>query len=201
MYRILLVEPMSLFRAALAAVLSAEDDLEVVAELARITEAVLVAQAVRPDVTVIDLDLLTNGHLAVVHQLTETLPECAVVALAGPTMTEGTHQALKRHVRGFVGKDTAPGQVAECIRQVAAGARFIDPVLAVAALAAPHNPLTVREQEILRVAASGLPSVEIGAQLHLSAGTVRNYLSAIMTKTGARNRLEAVHIAQEAGWL
>ena len=97
--------------------------------------------------------------------------------------------------------DAKPAEVVDCIRQVAGGARFIDPVLAVAALAAPRNPLTAREQEILRVAASGLPSVEIAAQLHLSAGTVRNYLSVIMNKTGARNRLEAVHIAQEAGWL
>jgi two-component system response regulator DesR len=121
--------------------------------------------------------------------------------LAGPGLTEAVHEALDKHVQGFVGTDTAPHQLTEYVRRVAAGERVIDPVLAVAALSAPHNPLTAREREVLRLAGTGSSSAEIAARLHLSAGTVRNYLSAIMHKTGARNRLEAFRIAEEAGWL
>jgi two-component system response regulator DesR len=201
MFRVLLVEQTNLFRAALAAVLSKEDDLDVVAQLGRITETELIARAVRPDVAVIDIDLLTDENAAIAGRLNEALPDCAILALAGPDLTEAVHEALDSHVRGFVGKDTPPSQLAQYIRQVAAGERVIDPTLAVAALSAPRNPLTAREREILRIAASGVPSAEIGAQLYLSAGTVRNYLSAIMHKTGARNRLEAVRIAEEGGWL
>jgi two-component system response regulator DesR len=200
-FRILLVQQMNLFRAALAAVLSNEDDLDVVAQLARIKETIPIAQAVKPDVAVIDLDLLANGDLVIAGHLNEALPSCALIVLAGPDMTQTTHEALNKHVRGFVGKDTPPSQLIEWIRQVATGERVIDPTLAVAALSAPRNPLTAREQEVLRVAALGVPSPEIAARLHLSVGTVRNYLSAIMHKTGARNRLEAVRIAEEAGWM
>jgi two-component system response regulator DesR len=192
---------MNLFRAALAAVLSREDDLEVVAELARLTELVPIAQVVRPDVTVIDLELLTDGGLTVVSRLAAAVPRCAVVVLAGTTLTEATHHALGGHVHGFVGKNIPPTQLAEYIRRVAAGERIIDPVLAVAALTGPRNPLNERELEILRIARSGASSAEIAAQLHLSVGTVRNYLSTIMRKTGARNRLEAYRAAEEAGWL
>jgi len=199
--RILLVQQMSLFRAALATVLSDEADLEVVAEVGRINETVPIARSARPDVAVIDLDPLTNGDLAVVGQLSDTMPDCAIVVLAGPTLSRDRHESLDEYARGFVGKDTPPRPLAEYIRRVAAGERIIDPMLAVSALSGPRCPLTVREREVLRVVASGASSAEIAVQLHLSAGTVRNYLSTIMRKTGVRNRLEAVHIAEEAGWL
>ncbi|OLB78571.1 MAG: hypothetical protein AUI14_12780 [Actinobacteria bacterium 13_2_20CM_2_71_6] len=201
MFRILLVQQMNLFRAALAAVLSHEDDLEVVAELARVQETVPTAEVVRPDVTVIDLDLLTNGHLEIAAQLNKAVPDCAILVLAGPGLTETTLETLDRHVRGFVGKDAPPTQLTEYVRRVAAGERVIDPMLAVAALTGPRNPLTAREREILRVTGLGGSSAEIAAELHLSVGTVRNYLSVIMRKTGARNRLEAFRFAEEAGWL
>jgi len=111
------------------------------------------------------------------------------------------HGELETRVPGFIGKDTAPAQLAQYIRRVADGERVIDPALAVAAWSVPRNPLTRREREILRVAAEGRTSLEIANQLHLSVGTVRNYLSSVMRRTGARSRLEAIRIATDRGWL
>jgi len=197
-FRILLAQQKSLYRAALAAVLSYEEDLEVVAETTRIEEVVSFARAVRPDVAVVDLDLLIGTDLS---QLTASAPGCAILVLAGPALTESVHDSLDKYVHGFVGTDTAPAQLTEYVRRVAGGERVIDPMLAVAALCAPRNPLTEREREVLRIAGLGWSSAEIAARLHLSTGTVRNYLSACMHKTGARNRLEAFRVAEEAGWL
>ena len=102
---------------------------------------------------------------------------------------------------GLISKDAPPSRLADGIRRVARGERVIDPALAVAALRAPRNPLTMRELEVLRVLAMGLPSAEIAAKLDLRIGTVCNYVSTIIRKTGARNRVEAVRIAGESGWL
>jgi two-component system response regulator DesR len=200
-FRILLAQKKSLFRAALAAVLSYEDDLEVIGETTRIEEALSFARAVEPDVAVIDLDLLIDQNLAVAGELTDLASCCAILVLAGPALTEAVHEALDKHVQGFIGTDTAPDQLTDYVRRVAAGERVIDPMLAVAALSAPHNPLTARERQVLGLAGLGWSSAEIAGRLHLSAGTVRNYLSAIMQKTGARNRLQAFRMAKEAGWL
>lgn len=198
--RILLVEPMNLLRCAPGAVLSLEDDLDV-AEVARVDETIPMAQAVRPDVAIIDIDVLTGGHPEVVYDLGGRLPECAIVVLVDSDSPGAVRDALQTHVRGFVGKDTTPQGLMRYIRQVAAGKRVIDPTIAVAALTALRNPLTLREREVLREAALGIPGVDLAARLHLSVGTVRNYMSAILRKTGARNRLEAVRIAEDAGWL
>jgi two-component system response regulator DesR len=199
--RILLVEPMSLLRGALSTVLSAEDDLDVVGELGRIEEAVAIAWTARPDIVVIDIDLVVDTGVEVVDELTKELPDCALVMLVDVDMPGVARGELETRVSGFIGKDTAPAQLADYLRRVALGERVIDPALAVAAWAAPRNPLSRRECEILRAAAQGLTSVEIANTLHLSTGTVRNYLSSIMRKTGARTRLEAVRIATDAGWL
>jgi two-component system response regulator DesR len=198
-YSILLVQRMSLFRAALAAVLSDEDDLQVVADLARVHETVPIARSVQPDVVIVDLDLLIDP--TVPARLREAVPSCATLILAGLTLTRSAHEALEPYARGFVSKDSSPGQLAGYVRQVATGDRVLDPILAVSALSCPRNPLNAREQEVLRIAGTGESSAEIAARLHLSVGTVRNYLSTVMHKTGARNRIEAYRIAEEAGWL
>jgi two-component system response regulator DesR len=192
---------MNLLRGALAAFLSAEDDLEVPAAIASINEAVTVAGGVRPHVAVIDIDLLNGSGLAVAQELARLLPGCATLILADPDSPRALRAALDTHVRGFVGKDALPSRLADYIRRVAKGERVIDPILAVAALRAPRNPLTERERQVLEVVALGLPSAEIAGRLHLTNGTVCNYISTIIRKTGARNRLEAVHIAEESGWL
>jgi two-component system response regulator DesR len=200
--RILLVEQMALFRGALAFVLSVEEDMEVICDLAGIDNVVNMARAVQPDVAVIDIDLFAGGAVAVVQELNETAPECAVLVLASGDSPGTVRGALDTHVRGFIGKDTVPSQLVGYIRRVANGEPVvIDPDLAVAALGARRNPLTAREREVIRQAASGVPFAEIALQMHLSVGTVRNYMSTIIRKTGGRNRWEAVHIATHAGWL
>jgi two-component system response regulator DesR len=197
----MLVERLSLLREALASVLSAEDDLDVPAAIAELTEAVPAARRVRPDVAVIDIDLLNGCGFTVAEELAEAVPECATLILADVGSSTALRTALDTHVRGFVDKDTRPSRLADSIRRVARGERVIDPVLAVAALRARRNPLTPRERDVLHVMAEGLPSAEIAARLHLSNGTVCNYVSAIIHKIGARNRLEAVRAAEDAGWL
>jgi two-component system, NarL family, response regulator DesR len=199
--RILLVEPMSLLRGVLATVLSAEADLDVVGELGRIEEVIPIAKTIRPDIIVVNVDLLADTGGDLVGKLTEELPDCALVMLVHADMPGAVRGELETRVDGFIGKDTAPAQLTEYLRRAARGERVIDPALAVAAWAAPRNPLSKRECEILRVAAQGLTSVEIANARHLSVGTVRNYLSSIRRKTRARTRLEAVRIASEAGWL
>jgi two-component system response regulator DesR len=199
--RVLLVERMNLLRGALACVLSAEGDLEVSAAVADLDEAAPIVRAVRPDVAVLDIDLLTDYGAGGIQRLGEALPGCAMVVLADRGSASSLRAALASHVDGLVSKDALPSRLAEGIRRVARGERVIDPALAVAALRAPRNPLTAREVEVLRVLSLGLPSAEIAARLHLRIGTVCNYVSTIMRKTGARNRMEAVRIAEDSGWL
>ncbi len=201
MIRVLLVEQMNLLRRALATVLSIEDDLLLVGELAKMGETVTMANAVRPDVVVVDIEPVAGEALLAVTDLHESLPECAVLLLADTDRSRPLHDPFEVQVRGFVGRHIAPPELARCIRRVADGERVIDPELAVAALSALRNPLTGREREVLRESASGVPSVEIARRLHLSYGTVRNYLSSIIRKTGSRNRLEAIRIATDQGWL
>lgn len=147
------------------------------------------------------VDLLVGTGTTVLEGLEKEAPDCAPVILVDVDTPGAVGGDLQPRARGFVSKDSATGQLAEYLRRVATGERVIDPALAVAAWSAPPNPLSLREREVLRVAAWGLPSTEIAKTLHLSVGTVRNYLSSIMRKTGARNRLEAVRIAAESGWL
>ena len=198
--RVLLIERMNLLRGALACVLSAEGDLDVTAAVADLAEATPIARAIRPDVAVVDIDLLPDG-VAGIQRLEEALPGCATVVLADRGSTSALRTALATHVDGLVSKDALPSRLADGIRRVARGERVIDPALAVAALRAPRNPLTAREREVLRVLAMGLPSAEIAAKLDLQLGTVCNYVSTIIRKMGARNRMEAVRIAEDSGWL
>ncbi|OJF15153.1 response regulator transcription factor [Couchioplanes caeruleus] len=201
MIRILLAEPMNLLRGALAATLSLEEDLDVVADLGRLDEVLPMARAVSPDVAVINTDLLADPDLRVVGRMNLELPHCGILLLACADAPARLSRTLDTGVRGFIDKQAGPRELAYGIRQAARGERVMDARLAVAVLAAPRNPLSPRERDVLVVAASGAPSQEIAAKLHLTAGTVRNYISAILRKTGARNRLEAVRIAEEAGWL
>jgi two-component system response regulator DesR len=199
--RIVLVVETGLWRGALAAVLASEDDFEVAADTGRIEETIPLAEAVLPDVAIIDIDLIVDGTPTVASQLYEVLPGCATLVLAGTESPGTVRAALDSHVLGIVCKDCGPSTLIRHVRQVAKGERVIDPMLAAAALRAPRNPLTEREREVLRVASLGVPSVEIAGCLHLTVGTVRNYMSSIMRKTGARNRLEAIRIANDGGWL
>nr|WP_221375406.1 response regulator transcription factor [Actinoplanes polyasparticus] len=201
MIRILLVEPMNLLRGALAATLSQEEDFSVVAELACLGGAVDMARAVPPDVAVVNVELLTGDGLQVFTRFSAEQSGCATLLLAGPEASGQLNRALDVHVRGVIGTQAGPGELVRGIRRLARGERVIDAGLAVAMVAAPRSPLSDRELHVLSVAASGVPAAEVAAELHLTAGTVRNYISVILRKTGARNRLEAVRVAEHAGWL
>jgi two-component system, NarL family, response regulator DesR len=201
MIRVLLAEDMHMVRGALAALLELESDIGVVAEVDNGPAILPAARASRPDVAVIDIGLPGMDGLTAASALREALPECRTLILTGIGRPANLSRALAAKVSGFLLKDAPPEQLADAVRRVAAGLRVIDPKLAVAALDLGESPLTGREAEILGLAAEGLPAADIAARLCLSAGTVRNNLTAAVTKLGARNRLDAVRIATEAGWL
>jgi two-component system response regulator DesR len=199
--RVLIAEDMHMIRGALVALLSLEDDMDVVAELDRGDTIVEAALATRPDVAVIDIDLPGMDGLAAAEILHEQLPSCHALVLTGLSQPGHLLRALKVHVRGFIVKNAPPGKLADGIRRVAAGARVIDTDLVVAALETGTSPLTARETDVLRAAQNGMRTEEIGVELALSPATVRNYLSNAISKMGARNRIHAIRIARDAGWI
>jgi two-component system response regulator DesR len=199
--RVLIAEDMHMIRGALVALLSLEQDIEVVAELDRGDTIVEMALRTRPDVAVIDIDLPGLDGLSAADQLRDQLPACRVVVLTGLSQPGNLLRALKVHVRGFLLKDAPATQLADAVRRVAAGHRVLDPELVAAAVETGPSPLTEREAEVLRTAEEGLTTEEIAARLHLSPATVRNYLSNAIAKVNARNRLDAIRISRDAGWL
>lgn len=201
MIRVLIAEDMHLIRGALVALLSLEQDMEVVAELDRGDGIVSTAVATQPDVAVLDIDLPGLDGLSAADQLHEALPACRTLVLTGLSQPGNLLRALKAHVRGFIVKDAPADALADAIRRVAAGQRVIDPDLVAAALETGASPLTARETDVLRAAEEGISTDEIATKLFLSPATVRNYLSNAITKVGARNRIDAIRIARNAGWL
>jgi len=199
--RILVAEDMHLIRGALVALLALEADLEVVAELDRGDRILATALRVRPDVAVIDIDLPGIDGITAAEQLHTALPECRILVLTGLSQPGNLLRALKAHVRGFIIKDAPADALADGIRKVAAGLRVIDPDLVAAALETGASPLTPRESDVLRAAEHGITTNDIATRLSLSPATVRNYLSNAITKTGGRNRIDAIRIARDAGWL
>jgi two-component system response regulator DesR len=199
--RVFLVIDMSLLRGALAALLSSEDDIEVVAGMAAGDRVVPTAIRHQPDIAVLDLDQGGSDVLATAQALHERLPECRVVVLAAAQRPGLIRRALDVPVAGAVDKDAQPRRLLATIRQVAKGKRAIDPALAVAAIGVAGSPLTPRELTVLDLASSGASPTEIAQRLFLSRGTVCNYLSRVMTKLEARTRIDAIRIAAEAGWI
>ncbi|MFD9125584.1 DNA-binding response regulator [Kitasatospora sp. NPDC059571] len=199
--RILLAEDMHLVRGALVALLDLEPDIEVVAEVDNGDAILPAALEHRPDVAVLDIDLPGIDGLTAAGLLHEQLPACRVLILTSLGRPGNLRRALDAQVSGFLVKDAPPARLAEAIRQVGSGARVIDPQLALAAWDARQNPLTRRETEVLRLTANGAEPLEIAARLYLSVGTVRNYLTAIVTKLNARSKVDAIRVAEESGWL
>jgi two-component system, NarL family, response regulator DesR len=198
---ILLAEDVNMVRGALVALLNLEPDLTVVADVDNGNDIVPRALEHRPDVAVIDIDLPGIDGLTAAAQLHERLPSCRTLILTSLGRPGTLRRALTAHVSGFLLKDAPPAKLADAVRNVAAGLRVIDPQLAVAAWDCRDNPLSQRELEVLRLAARGADAVEIAARLYLSPGTVRNYLTTIVTKLSARNRVDAIRIAENAGWI
>ncbi|MFJ3713988.1 MULTISPECIES: response regulator transcription factor [unclassified Streptomyces] len=199
--RVLLADDEHLIRGALAALLGLEDDLVVVAEAASGPEALAMARAHRPDVAVLDLQMPGADGVSVATALRGELPECRCMIVTSHGRPGHLKRALSAGVRAFVPKTVSAQKLAEIIRTVRAGGRYVDQELAADAISAGDSPLTVREAEVLELAADGAPVAEIAERASLSPGTVRNYLSSAATKLGAENRHTAVRLARQRGWV
>ncbi|WP_083795502.1 response regulator transcription factor [Catenulispora acidiphila] len=202
MIRLLLAEDQLVVRGALAALLELEPDLRVVAQTATGDEVVPQALVFAPDVALLDIDMPgTIDGLEAAARLKEQLPTCRTLMLTSNGRPGMLRRALEAKVDGFLLKTAPPEELTAAIRTVAAGGRVLDPTLAVTAWDLAENPLTPRERDVLRELAGGAEPPEIAATLHLSTGTVRNVLTAIVGKLNARNRTDAVRIARDAGWV
>lgn len=199
--RILLAEDQSMVREALAALLGLEPDIEVLAQVARGDEVVAAARAHDVNVALLDIEMPGMTGIEAAAALRAALPAIRIVILTTFGRPGYLRGAMEAGASAFLVKDAPAAQLAEAVRKVLVGERVIDPTLAVAALAEGANPLTDREREVLRAAENGATNAELAKQLHLSAGTVRNYLSTAIQKLAARNRAEAVRVAREKGWL
>lgn len=201
MIRLLLADDEDLIRGALAALLDLEDDLEVVAGVATSTAAVEQARGQRPDIAVLDLEMPPADGLEAAERILDELPGTKVVLVTRHARPGVLRRALAVGVVGFVPKTTPAARLAEILRDIAAGRRYVDPDIAASALTEDDCPLTERELEVLRSARTGISVDEIAKQVHLAPGTVRNYLSNAMTKLGATSRHAAAHHAWEQGWI
>ncbi|MBO2453049.1 response regulator transcription factor [Actinomadura barringtoniae] len=201
MIRVLIAEDQHVIRSALVALLSLEDDLEVVAETGTGADVVSKALVFTPDIAVLDIDMPEVDGLTAAAELAVKLPACRALMLTGNGKPGHLRRALAAKVGGFVLKTAPPDELIAAIRKVAAGERVLDPSLAVTAWDLADDPLTPREKDVLRLAADGAEATDIAKELHLSAGTVRNNLTAIVAKLNARGRTDAVRIAREAGWI
>ena len=201
MVRLLLADDQELIRSALAALLALEEDFEVVAAVGRGDEVVAAAKEHHPDVALLDIEMPGIDGLAAASVLAQEVPQCRSLILTTFGRPGYLRRAMESGAFGFVVKDAPPEQLADAIRRVVAGERVVDPVLAAATIASGTSPLTARERDVLVAARPGATVAEIARMLLLSEGTVRNYLSAAIAKTGTRNRVEAVRGADEQGWL
>lgn len=199
--RVLLAEDQAMVREALAALLGLEDDIEVVAQAARGDEVLPLARTHDVDVALLDIEMPGATGIEAAARLHQELPDVRLVILTTFGRPGYLRTAMESGADAFLVKDAPAAQLAEAIRKVLSGERVIDPTLAAAALAEGANPLTDREREVLRAAADGSTNAELAATLHLSQGTIRNYLSTAIQKLAARNRTEAARIAEEKGWL
>jgi two-component system response regulator DesR len=199
--RLLLADDQALVRGALATLLDLEPDMTVVAEVARGDEVVAAARESTPDVALLDVEMPGLDGIEATRELRAALPDVKVVIVTTFGRPGFLRRALVAGASGFVVKDTPARQLADAVRRVHAGLRVVDPNLAADSLAVGESPLTVRETEVLRAARDGGSVNDIAATVFLSEGTVRNHLSAAIGKTGARNRADAVRIAEENGWL
>ena len=199
--RVLLAEDQGMMRGALALLLRLEPDIEVVAEVADGDSVVSTAVRERPDVALLDIEMPGIDGLTAAAELRRRLPGCKILILTTFGRPGYLRRAMEAGASGFLVKDGPVEELAAAIRRVLAGERVVDPALAAAALSAGPNPLTERERDVLAAAADGSTVADIAARLHLSESTVRNYLSAAIGKTGSRNRIEAVRVARQQGWL
>jgi len=199
--RVLLADDENLIRSALATMLGLEDDIEVVAEAADGAEALAAARRTEPDVAVLDLQMPDSDGISVAEALREMLPDCGCLIVTSHGRPGYLKRALASGVRGFLPKTTSAATLAQVVRIVHGGGRHVDPELAAEAITAGDSPLTAREADVLEAAAGGAPVEDVARRVHLSPGTVRNYLSSAVAKLGAANRHEAAATARRMGWI
>jgi len=199
--RLLLADDQAMVRGALATLLGLEPDMEVVAEVGSGDEVVAAARASEPDVALVDVEMPGLDGIAATAALHEAMPGVRVLIVTTFGRPGFLRRALQAGASGFVVKDTPARQLAEAVRRVHSGLRVVDPALAADSLAGGESPLTARETEVLIAARDGGSVADIARYVSLSEGTVRNHLSSAIGKTMARNRADAVRIADEYGWL
>lgn len=199
MIRTLICEDMRLLRAGLVALLSRPTDIEVIAQLQSSDLIEPVARVLQPDVAVIDIDM--PGSHAALRRLRDGLPNCNIVALSDRLGHSTELRAAIGFAQGIIRKTAPPDLILTALRRVASGQRVVDPALHHASSRMVGNPLTPREADVLRIAAEGVSTAEIAGRLGLSPGTVRNHISSVISKTGTRNRIDAIRIARKEGWL
>lgn len=199
--RLLLADDQALVRGALATLLGLEPDMEVVAEVGNGSDVVARARETSPDVALLDVEMPGLDGIAATAALHEAMPGVRVLIVTTFGRPGFLRRALQAGASGFVVKDTPARQLAEAVRRVHAGLRVVDPALAADSLAGGESPLTARETEVLIAAREGGSVADIARTVSLSEGTVRNHLSSAIGKTMARNRADAVRIADEYGWL
>lgn len=200
MIRVVIAEDQSMVLGAIAALLDLEDDIQVVARSADGNEALAAVREHRPDVLLADIEMPGLTGLDLAALVRDEIPECRVIILTTFARPGYLRRALDSGVKGYLLKDAPSERLAESVRQVSRGGRALDPELAVSAWDEP-DPLTDRERQVLRLAGEGQTGPQIARAVHLSEGTVRNYLSEAISKLGASNRVEAARIARRKGWL
>jgi len=199
--RVLIAEDQAMVRGALASLLALEGDIDVVAEVDRADAVLDAARSARPDIALLDIEMPGGDGLTAAEELHRELPDCRVLILTTFGRPGYLRRAMAGGASGFLLKDAPANELARAIRRALTGERIVDPGLAAAALSEGESPLTPREQEVLAAARQYATVAEIAGAIHLSPGTVRNYLSSAMQKLGARTRAEAVRLAEEKGWL
>ncbi|WP_340015212.1 response regulator transcription factor [Paenibacillus sp. FSL K6-1318] len=200
MIRILIAEDQRMLRGALASLLDLEDDFEVIGEAGNGEEALKQIATLQPDLCLMDIEMPVMSGLDVAERIQQLGLSCRIIILTTFARPGFLERAIQAGVQGYLLKDEPSDRLAEAIRRVMNGGREVSPELVFGAAKAV-NPLTEREKEVLKLAATGMNANHIAASLHLSYGTVRNYLSEAFAKLAAKNRMEAVSIAEEKGWL
>ena len=201
MMRVVVAEDMCIVRAALIALLKLESDIQVVGDASSGEDIIRLCRILQPDVAIIDIGLPGIDGISVAASLGSELPSVCTLLLTGMARPGTLRKALEAQVDGIVMKDAQPGELVSAIRAVSAGRRYIDSHLSYLAWESWDCPLTGRELEALRAVSHGLGVEEIADLLRLTTGTVRNYLTSVVSKLNARNRIDAIRIAREAGWL
>jgi two-component system, NarL family, response regulator DesR len=199
--RVLIAEDQAMIRGALAALLSTETDIEVVAQVDRGDRVLEAALRTTPDVALLDIEMPGQDGITAAADLRAQLPACRVLILTVFGRPGYLRRAVDAGVSGFLLKDAPPDELASAIRRTAKGEKVIDSQLAHAALSEGSSPLTPRERDVLAMSVRGASVEEVARSLHLTNGTVRNHLSIAIQKLNAKNRVEAARIAEEKGWL